>query len=121
MGKPPVLKIEVFSTSSKTGVAYDNRAKFDRMLLISHSLGGLRMAEEARVVSRLIAAAIISALVICAGTGVFFVWKFYPWVLFGSQTVRIATPPVDSKSEVFLTAFKQEIGAEHAGIRLSLV
>jgi TRAP-type uncharacterized transport system substrate-binding protein len=91
------------------------------MLLISHSLGELRMAEEARVVSRLIAAAIISALVICAGTGVFFVWKFYPWVLFGSQTVRIATPPVDSKSEVFLTAFKQEIGAEHAGIRLFLV
>ena len=73
------------------------------------------------MVSRLIATAIISALVVCAGTGVFFVWKFYPWVLFGSQTVRIATPPVDSKSEVFLTAFKQEIGAEHAGIRLSLV
>ena len=28
--KPPVLKIEVFSTSSETGVAYDNRAKFDK-------------------------------------------------------------------------------------------
>jgi hypothetical protein len=73
------------------------------------------------VISRLIAAAIISALVVCVGAGVFFVRKFYPWVFFGSQMVRIATLPVDSKSEVFLTAFKQEIATEHAGIGLSLV
>ena len=73
------------------------------------------------MVTKLIAAVIISASVVCAGAGVFYVWKFYPWIFFGSQTVRIATLPVGSKGEVFLSAFMQEIGAEHAAIRLSLV
>jgi TRAP-type uncharacterized transport system substrate-binding protein len=73
------------------------------------------------VVTKLIAAAIIAALVVCAGAGFFFVRKNYPWVFLGSQTVRIATLPVGSKGEVFLSAFMQEIGAEHARIRVSLV
>ena len=73
------------------------------------------------MVTKLIAAAIISALVVCAGAGAFYVWKFYPWVFLGNQTVRIATLPAGSKGEAFLSAFMQEIGAEHARIRLSLV
>jgi len=57
------------------------------------------------VVTKLIAAAIISALVVCAGAGAFYVWKFYPWVFLGNQTVRIATLPAGSKGEAFLSAF----------------
>ena len=43
------------------------------------------------MVTKLIAAAIISALVVCAGAGIFFVRKSYPWIFLGSQTVRTLT------------------------------
>jgi TRAP-type uncharacterized transport system substrate-binding protein len=73
------------------------------------------------MLSRLIAAVIISALAVCAGAGTYFVWKSYPWIFFTSETVRIATSPVNDRGEAFLTAFKQESASEHARLKLSLV
>jgi TRAP-type uncharacterized transport system substrate-binding protein len=73
------------------------------------------------MLSRLIALVVISALVVCAGAGAFFVWKTYPWLFFANQTLRIAVTPVTEKGEIFLTALKEEIALERARIRLSLV
>jgi TRAP-type uncharacterized transport system substrate-binding protein len=73
------------------------------------------------MLSRLIALVIISALVVSAGAGAFFVWKSYPWIFFANQTLRIATTPVGERGEIFLTALKQEIASEGARIQLSLV
>jgi TRAP-type uncharacterized transport system substrate-binding protein len=73
------------------------------------------------MLGRLIALVIVSALLVCAGVGVFFVWKSYPWLFFANQKLRIATTPIDERGEIFLTSFKQEIASERARIQLSLV
>jgi TRAP-type uncharacterized transport system substrate-binding protein len=68
-----------------------------------------------------VTAAIISALVVCAGAGSYFVWKSYPGIFSINQTLRIATIPVGDDGERFFTALKREIASQHARLQLSLV
>jgi TRAP-type uncharacterized transport system substrate-binding protein len=71
--------------------------------------------------SRLVPAVIISALVVFAGAGSFFAWKSYPWIFSASQTLRVATIPVNDVGKKFLSALKQETASELARVQLSLI
>jgi TRAP-type uncharacterized transport system substrate-binding protein len=72
--------------------------------------------------SRFAAAVIISALVVVfAGVGSVFAWKSHPWILSTSETLRVATIPVNGVGKKVLSALKREIASEHARIQLSLI
>jgi hypothetical protein len=67
--------------------------------------------------SRFIAAVIISALVVVfAGVGSLFAWKSHPWILSTSETLRVATIPVNDVGRKFLSALKREIASERTRI-----
>ena len=63
---------------------------------------------------------IIGALVAFAGAGSFFAWKSCPWIFSASETLRVATIPVNEIGRTFLSSLKREIASEHARVQLSL-
>jgi TRAP-type uncharacterized transport system substrate-binding protein len=71
--------------------------------------------------SKLVAAVTICALLVFAGFGSYFIWKSYPWLFPGNQTLTVATTPTTADNEVFLSALKREIASEHARVQLSLI
>jgi TRAP transporter TAXI family solute receptor len=76
--------------------------------------------------SRLVPAGIISALAVVAGAGSFFAWhsptwSSHSWVLSNSETVRVATVPVNDVGRKFFSALKREIASERARVQLSLM
>jgi len=78
------------------------------------------------MLSRLIPAGIISALAVIAGAGSFFSWHWLPWnspswAFSNSQTVRVATIPVNDVGRKFFSALKREIASERARVQLSLI
>jgi TRAP-type uncharacterized transport system substrate-binding protein len=71
--------------------------------------------------SKLVAAVTISALLVFVGVGSYFIWKSYPWLFPGNQTLRVATTPITGDGEVFMTSMKREIASEHVRVQLTLV
>jgi TRAP-type uncharacterized transport system substrate-binding protein len=70
--------------------------------------------------SRLVPAGIISALVVFAGVVSFFAWNSQPWIFSTSQTLHVATIPVNDVGKKFFSALKREIASQHARVQVSL-
>src|SRR6266852_6084618 len=75
--------------------------------------------------SRLVPVGIISALAV-VGAGSFFAWNSFawnshPWAFSTTQTLRVATIPVNDVGRKLLSALKHEIASEHARVQLSLI
>jgi TRAP transporter TAXI family solute receptor len=71
--------------------------------------------------SRLVPALIISALVVVAGVVSFFAWNSHPWIFSTSQTLHVATIPVNDVGKKFFSALKREIASQHARVQVSLI
>jgi uncharacterized protein len=71
--------------------------------------------------SRFVPAVIFSAIVAFAGAGSMLGWKVNAWNFSPSQTLRVATVPLNEGGRKFFSALKQEIASQHANIQLSLV
>ena len=47
-------------------------------------------------------------------------WIWFPWVFSPSYTIRIASGPLGSDGQKFLSAFRRELSEEHPRVRLTL-
>src|SRR5713226_5294684 len=80
--------------------------------------------------SRLVPVGIISALAV-VGAGSFFAWNSFawnsfawnshPWAFSTTQTLRVATIPVNDVGRKFFSALKREVASERARVQLSLI
>ena len=76
--------------------------------------------------SRLVPVGIISALAVVVGAGSFFAWNSFawnshPWAFSTTQTLRVATIPVNDVGRKFFSALKREVASERARVQLSLI
>jgi TRAP transporter TAXI family solute receptor len=62
---------------------------------------------------------IVGALIPAVGV-VFVAWVWFPWIFSPSYTIHVATGPVGSDGQKYITALKREIAEEHPRVHLAL-
>jgi TRAP-type uncharacterized transport system substrate-binding protein len=71
--------------------------------------------------NRFVLAEIITAIVVFAAVGAFLAWRADVWHLATSQTLRVATAPLDENEKKFLTALRREVASQRVPVQLVVV
>jgi uncharacterized protein len=71
--------------------------------------------------SRFVPAVIACAIVALTGVSLVLAWRASGWSFAGTQSVHIATMPLNDSGRKFFAALKEEIASQHANMQVSLV